>query len=214
MNPTAATRGTRIAGMSLRAAAFVLTTLFAALLSAPRCGAQPASEPPVDDAPPAIGAPTPTPDPSLYGSWKVTTSVSPQDHTPVIKAVLEANAPVSSAGHSVIPVIVLRYRAGSIDAYAVFDLYLGDGNCPVSVKAGDDPATSQVWLLSDDGRAAFVPGDTLPFMKSLASATTFTLGVTPYHQLPVKAVFSPKGADRVLELLLKAAAKIPSGPDQ
>lgn len=210
-----ASRGPRPVPVKPRAGLHALAALIVAfLLPVPSPAQAPSEPPPVDDAPPAPGAPAPTPDPSYYGAWKITRSVSPTDKTPVIKAVLEADAPVTSTSHAVIPVLILRYRAGSIDAYTVFDLYLGEGNCPVTVQVSGAPASSQIWLLSDDGRAAFVPGDCLPFMKSLMTAQSLTLGVTPYHQAPIKATFTPKGADRVVDLLVKAAAKIPSGPGE
>lgn len=141
------------------------------------------------------------------GKWRVSTDTSPVDDSKTVTAHLAADAPITAGYRKGQPVMVLRYKEGKVDAYIVFDLFLGSESIEATVRFGKEPATQQNWWVSTDHKAAFVMGDAMEFIKKLSQADSFLIRVTPYSESPVTVSFSPAGADAVIEAINAAKSR-------
>lgn len=143
---------------------------------------------------------------SVAGKWSVSREVSPVDDSVTVTAHLQADSPAPSRRGRDGPAMILRYKEGKVDAYVVFDTFLGSESTTATVRFGKDPAVEQRWWISTDHKAAFVMGDALEFMRKLEQSDTFLIRVTPYSESPVTVSFSTAGVSKVVEAIVAAQA--------
>ncbi len=144
------------------------------------------------------------PDP---GRWQLTITSSPADGTKIITATLDADHPIPAGFGQTTPQLRLRYRQGRTSAYILFDTFLGSDEIDATVTFGREPAETQKWSISTDGRAAFVPGDALAFIGRLKRCDTLTVEVTPKNGKAVTAAFTVTHVDVVIAALISVGVK-------
>jgi type VI secretion system protein VasI len=143
----------------------------------------------------------------IQANWQITVDTSPVYDSQTVSAVLDADSPIGEGFRRQTPSLILRYKEGKTSAFVVFGLFLGSDQIDATVRFGKDAAESQSWYISTDGKAAFSPGDTASFMKRLSTVDSFLIRVTPFNESPVTVLFSPKGVEKVIDAIQKAAAK-------
>ena len=181
-----------------------LLAIFALVIASRRAVA---ADAPAPARPPAEASAAPAPANAVTEPrWQITVSEA-ADGGKIVTATLPAVAPIASGFGQAIPKLVLRYRAGRTSAYVVFDTFLGQGELDAAVRFGREPAESQRWRISSDGRTAFVPGDALAFMDRLKTVDAFEVRVTPAKKTPVTASFAPHEMELVIKALISAAVK-------
>ena len=130
------------------------------------------------------------------------------DGSKTVVATLKADTAIASGFAEVIPTLVLRYRGGRTSAYILFDTFLGSGKgLDATVRFGHEPPQRQTWLLSNDSRAAFAPGDALAFMERLKRVDTFGIEIARPKADPISVRFTTKGAELVIKALIAAGLK-------
>ena len=155
--------------------------------------------------PPLLAAPAPARNP--YGKWQLSPGHSKKDGTSTLACTLEADQPIKTLNGMETPLLVFRYKDGDIDAYARFGIYLGEDKVHTEVNFGDGPAESVYWTVSDDGMIGFVPDDAFAFMGKWKTVPKVTITIARPNRDPVTVRFSTEGIDKVIDAVLKTAAK-------
>lgn len=137
----------------------------------------------------------PLPEPS--GKWLISRDVNVLDDTRTVVLSLQADSGVSSFGDEI--TLIARCQSNRTEAFIVWNDYLGnDGGVGESVKDvvvrfGEDEAQGQIWNLSTDSQATFVPGYSVSFLKRLSKVDRFVIKTVPYNENPKTAVFDVRG---------------------
>lgn len=142
-----------------------------------------------------------------YGKWRLSPGKSKADGTPTLACTLEADQPIKTLNGTETPVLVFRYKDGDIDAYARFGIYLGEDKVHTEVNFGDAPAETIYWTVSEDGMIGFVPDDAFAFMSKWKKVSRVTITIARPNRDPVTVRFSTDGVDKVIDAVLKTAAK-------
>lgn len=136
------------------------------------------------------------------GKWRVSRDVNVMDDTTTVVLGLEADSGVSKFGDEIS--LIARCQSNRTEVYVVWGDYLGsDGGVGESVKDvlvrfGEDEAQGQVWNLSTDSQATFVPGYSISFLKRLSKVDRLVIKTTPFNESPRTAVFDVRGLESPL----------------
>jgi type VI secretion system protein VasI len=133
------------------------------------------------------------------GEWKIDTETNPVDDSKTIILSVTAKNAKSRFGKPI--ALELRCLSGKTAAYIVWNEFLGDEHAAVTVRFGEEPATTQQWSVSTDKNSSFVPGDAIKFIKKLATVNHLVAQVTPYSESPVTAVFDTSALTDTVGLL-------------
>ena len=138
------------------------------------------------------------------GKWGISTDVSPIDDSKTVICRLEADESVRVGYDTIKPTMILRYKERELEAYIVYDTFLGSDSIPVTLRFGKGNAESATWSISTDHKATFIRGDIAQFINRLERVDSFIVRLTPYGESPVTVSFSPKGVDKVKDAIRKA----------
>ena len=138
------------------------------------------------------------------GRWGISTDVSPIDDSKTVICRLDADDSVRVGYDTIKPTMLVRYKEGELEAYIVYDTFLGSDSIPVTVRFGKGSAESMTWSISTDHKAAFISGDIAQFINRLELVDSLVVRLTPYGESPVTVSFSPKGVDKVKDAIRKA----------
>lgn len=153
-----------------------------------------------------------TPSPETYtGKWKTRISKNPIDDTKTVMLALFAESGASRWGDPV--AFIARCKSNKTDAYANWDTYIGDDSNDVyanwkwvTVRIGDEPATTERWDVSSDHKATFAPSWSGDFLKRMLKADRMVLQITPYGESPITAIFDTSGLDIALKDLAETCS--------
>ncbi|MGV8840018.1 MAG: type VI secretion system-associated protein TagO [Bauldia sp.] len=99
------------------------------------------------------------------------------------------------------PVLVVRCQNDRTSIYIDWNRFVTtdlDNRHPVTTRVDSAPSARSDWSLSTDFEATFAASP-IPFLRTLAGATTLLAETTPFASSPVRAEFSVTGIDRVIE---------------
>ncbi len=91
--------------------------------------------------------------------------------------------------------LILRCKDHKIEAYIVWDEYMGSDDVTLKVRIGKTKAGEYLWGISTDHKATFCPGSAVEFVRKLLHADTLAVEATPYDENPITAVFDLKGIE-------------------
>ncbi|SIN82745.1 type VI secretion system-associated protein TagO [Vannielia litorea] len=129
------------------------------------------------------------------GKWNYQSSSDPLTDEAVFTAYVTSDYP--SAGRD--PILFVRCKSNSIDAYIAWNEYLSD-NTTVTVRFGDDEPETSNWASAVDETATFVPGGRLQaFLTRMMTVDKLTARIQPYREGPVTAVFDLTGMKTVFD---------------
>jgi type VI secretion system protein VasI len=131
-----------------------------------------------DAAPPAV---------SSSDNWSVSVDTNPVDDT---KTVTYSTGGIEGSTSSTFGddfSLILRCRSASLDAYIVWNDYLGSETTQVTYRIGTAPAKTDTWYISTDGQATFFSQNepaNRQFIDSLVASDNGRLvaQVTPYNE--------------------------------
>lgn len=138
------------------------------------------------------------------GKWGISTDVSPIDDSKTVICRLEADESVRVGYDTIKPTMIVRYKESELEAYIVYDTFLGSDSIPVTLRFGKGNAESATWTISTDHKATFIRGDIAQFINRLERVDSLVVRLTPYGESPVTVSFSPKGVDKVKDAIRKA----------
>ncbi len=148
---------------------------------------------------------------SSTDNWDVSVDTNPVDDSQTVVLVNDADEGSSSSRFGQPVGLVLRCKSGEIEAYIVWNDYLGssDDGADVISRVGSSPASSDNWTVSTDSQATFYPGgeqDAVDFINSLAASDNgkYVAQVTPYSESPKTAVFNVGGLSGLTDQLFGA----------
>ena len=135
--------------------------------------------------------------PPKGGKWVAEQGASQMDDSRTVTFRLEAEAGIEGWLKRQKPVLIVRCRERSTNAYMVTGMSASvesgdlEGHT-VRVRFDDSPAQRQRWTESTDNEALFAPR-AIEFAKSVASAKMLRLEFTPFNASPVIATFEVAG---------------------
>lgn len=135
-------------------------------------------------------------------SWETVESKDPMDDSP--KVILRLSATSGSSRFGEAPILMLRCKGKSIEAFVTWHDYMGSDAVAVTSRLGSSPATRTNWGLSTSGKATFYPGNVVRFVKALMIVDTLVVSATPYNESPVTAIFRVTGLSAKVDPLQKA----------
>jgi type VI secretion system protein VasI len=138
------------------------------------------------------------------GRWSISTDVSPIDDSKTVICRLDADASVRVGYDTIKPTMIVRYKEGELEAYIVYDTFLGTDSIPVTLRFGKGNAENATWSISTDHKATFIRGDIAQFINKMERVDSLVVRLTPYGESPVTISFSPKGVDKVKDAIRKA----------
>lgn len=139
------------------------------------------------------------------GKWEVRTTKNPIDDSETV--VLSLTADTGSSRWNERISFIARCKSNNTEAYIVWNDYLGnDGGTRneyknVTVRIGDDQASTQRWGLSTDSKATFAPDWAGDLLKKMAASNKLVAQTTPYSESPVTAIFDTQGMAEALKPL-------------
>jgi type VI secretion system protein VasI len=136
------------------------------------------------------------------GKWDVTESVNPVDDTKTV--ILSVTAGNVKSQYSKDIDLILRCKSGQTEVYVSWNSFLGSGQIETIMRLDSKPAEHSSWSLSSDNEAAFYPGNTVKFIKSLMKTSEVVAQVTPYDASPVTAIFDTTGLSSIIKPLSEA----------
>jgi type VI secretion system protein VasI len=142
-----------------------------------------------------------------HGKWSIITDTSPLDDTRLVIGRLEANERITAGFTRDKPVLIVRHKEGQLNAYIVYDVFLGTGEIAATVRFGKEPAVHRTFSISTDHKAAFITVDTRAFITKLGAVDTLLVRLTPYNESPVTITFDTRGALQVIDAIGKVAKK-------
>ena len=138
------------------------------------------------------------------GEWIITQDINPLDHTPTVYLSLAAELGTSTHGDPV--VLVLRCESRKIEAYLIWDNFLG-GRVFMTTRFGSEEVERQYWWMSTDFAGAFYPGNARMFIYRLKAVDSFVAQAKPHEQDPITAVFLLDGLAKAI-VPLEAACQV------
>ena len=139
-------------------------------------------------------------------NWSIRIDTNPIDDS---KTVVLSNIAEEGQARFGAPIaLVLRCQSDEIDAYIVWNDYLGLDTTRVTYRIGTADAKTDTWYLSTDNEATFFSQNEAldrQFINDLAAADNGQLvaQVTPYSENPVTAVFNISGLTELLPQLFE-----------
>ncbi|MCX4186744.1 type VI secretion system-associated protein TagO [Methylophaga sp. OBS4] len=101
-------------------------------------------------------------------------------------------------GEQVQPELVMRCKAGRLDAYVNWKTYIGQGSAFVVSKIGDKSSVTDEWQVSGRGEATFYPRELAGgLLYKMVGADSAWFRVSPPNSDPVTAGFTISGAGDV-----------------
>jgi len=145
---------------------------------------------------------------SASEKWLITTDTSPLDDTQTITCALDSDSPIKIGYKTDTPKLIVRFMEGKLNAYIVYEAFLGSESIDVTVRFGKEAALTQEWSVSTDHKAIFVPrSDVLAFLKKLSTVDSLVVRVTPYSQSSVTVSFTTAGIQKVIDVVTAASRK-------
>lgn len=88
------------------------------------------------------------------------------------------------------PSLVIRRKEGSnLELYINWNQFLGMETI-VTLRVGDETATTEKWGLSTNSKASFYYGDIYALIKKILTVNTVIAKTTPYNESPVTTTFT------------------------
>ena len=141
--------------------------------------------------PTATQSPSPTPG---RGNWSLKSSRDLQYDSITTVGTLSANTGIT---------LILRCQRGRLDAYISWNTFLGLDDPVLTVRLGDAPAKTEVWLNSINNEISFESQPYLFINKLLSADNRFVAQVTPNSGSPITAAFNLNGIENVLPEILR-----------
>ncbi len=138
------------------------------------------------------------------GKWSISTDVSPIDDSKTVICLLDADESVRVGYDTIKPTMIVRYKEGQLQAYIVYNTFLGSDSIAVTLRFGKGSAENATWSISTDHKATFIRGDIAQFINKLERVDSLIVRLTPYSESPVTVSFSPEGVDKVKDAIRKA----------
>ena len=150
------------------------------------------------------GAPSVSPPVRGVGLWEVSTGRSQIDDSTSVTALLTASQPVGTGYRQPSPTVVAHCKEGDLDFYTVWDVFVGSGKHPVTMRLDADDARIDTWSVSTDHKATFYSGKVTVLFEALAKAKKLVVRTTPFGESPVMTSFDVSGFANVRPAILKA----------
>jgi type VI secretion system protein VasI len=138
------------------------------------------------------------------GLWEVSTDRSKIDDSTSVTALLTASQPIGTGFRQASPTAVARCKEGDLDFYIVWDVFVGSGKHPVTMRLDADDARIESWSVSTDHKATFYSGNVNVLFEALTKAKKLVVRTTPFGESPVITSFDISGFANVRPAILKA----------
>lgn len=115
-------------------------------------------------------------------SWSVREKTSEIDDSKSVYLSLESKDAIIGSYSEQTPTIIIRCVENKTQAYVNIGAYLGYQGVKVTTRFDKDKAKTKRWSLSTDGKAVFVRGGNIKWIKELMKHETLTMRVAPYNE--------------------------------
>lgn len=126
------------------------------------------------------------------GAWITSTETDPLTDRSIYFAQLDAIEGKGRFGDKI--KLTVRCKKGKTEAYIDWATFLGSDEIRVTSRVDKSTAMTNVWLLSTDHKASFMP-QAATALKKFVGATSFVVNLTPYSENPITALFDVTGAE-------------------